>query len=120
MFPSKLTLSGSTGMGGREVSDPTIGALFADEPGFWGLRGDPYLWQEMRERLSLVALPASEADLVSSIEREFASITGHTLKDKNDFYVERFYHGGMSGGYISGEFWVAVALPMLVQRYRCM
>src|SRR5262245_34653123 len=43
-----------------------LSALFDPEPHTWGLRGDPYLWRELRERLSSTDFPAS-ADEVTAL-----------------------------------------------------
>jgi hypothetical protein len=96
----------------------TIGALLEEEPIQWGLRGDPYLWREMRQRFADAPLPGTVEELIALVEQEFAVLTGHQVSEPEHFYIERYNHGGMSGGGISPEFWRERALPLLVARYR--
>jgi molybdenum cofactor cytidylyltransferase len=95
----------------------TIGELFEEEPFRWGLRGDPYLWREMRDHFSSDPLPSAVSDLEKQIEQAFLTLSGQPLSSPNIFYVKEFDHGGMSGGSISPEFWRERALPLLRARY---
>ena len=95
----------------------TVGSLFDPEPGSWGLRGDPFLWRQIRRKLFATPLPATEAAFDSLIASEFLELSGKLLSTKNDFHVEEYAHGGMSSGYISPEFWREQAMPLLRQRY---
>jgi len=95
----------------------TIGDLFKKEPIQWGLRGDPYLWMEMGEYFSTVQIPSSVSDLEKEIERAFLLFTGKTLSHRENFFVEKYAHGGMSSGGISPEFWRNQAIPLLIERY---
>ena len=94
-----------------------ISKIFEDEPEQWGLRGDPYLWRELKDRLNSVEMPETPDQLRSIIEKEYEEATGHSISHKEHFRVERFMHGGMSSGGISPEFWVSNAIPMLVKRH---
>lgn len=60
----------------------TVSVIFNERPKSWGLRGDPYLWDDLDKQI----------------------------------YCEKYSHGGMSSGYVSLEFWVEVAIPMLIER----
>lgn len=95
----------------------TIGQLFETEPLQWGLRGDPYLWAEMRNHFSSILLPATVSELEARIEEAFKFLTGHSLAEGREFYVSRYAHGGMSSGMVSPEFWRNDALPLLRSRY---
>ena len=94
-----------------------ISKIFENEPEQWGLRGDPYLWRELKDRLDSVEMPETPDELKSIIEKEYEVATGHSINHKQHFRVERFMHGGMSSGGISPEFWNSRALPMLVKRH---
>ena len=94
-----------------------ISEIFEDETKQWGLRGDPYLWRELKERLDAVEMPESPEQLRSIIEREYEAATGHPISRKEFFKVERFMHGGMSSGGISPDFWKNSGIPMLVKRH---
>lgn len=95
----------------------TVASLFLEKPSHWGLRGDPYLWQEMHRYFEHTPLPATADELNTLIETAFESLTGHSISTPSHFFVERFNHGGMSGGYISPAFWRDDAMPLLLARY---
>ena len=95
----------------------TVALLFDKEPSQWGLRGDPYLWREMRIYLEKTPLPASADELIALIEMIFEALTGHPISERNFFLVERFSDGGMSRGLISPEFWRDKVLPIMRVRY---
>lgn len=94
-----------------------IGDLFVPEPQQWGLRGDPYLWREMRDHFAAEPLPANPDALVAVLASAFQQLTGQPLSVPGSFYVERFSHGGMSSGHVCPEFWRERAMPMLAERY---
>lgn len=94
-----------------------VSTLFEDEPEQWGLRGDPYLWRELKERLDRTELPESPEQLKQIIEEEYEAATGHSINHMKHFGVERFKHGGMSSGGISPEFWINIGIPMLIKRH---
>lgn len=96
----------------------TLSELFQPEPIQWGLRGDPYLWQEMSEALAALPLPPSEAQLAEILEATFERLIGlPTSAEESSVFVERHAHGGMSSGHISVKFWRETALPLLLARY---
>jgi hypothetical protein len=94
-----------------------VADLFEEEPVQWGLRGDPYLWREMREHFSAIPIPGSITDLEKEIEKAFLLIAGKHISSSEHFFVDRFAHGGMSSGYISPEFWRDRAMPLIKKRF---
>lgn len=94
-----------------------IGDLFEEEPLQWGLRGDPYLWREMRKHFYVIPIPGSVSDLEKEIEKAFLLIAGEPISSSEHFFVKRFAHGGMSSGYISPKFWCDQAMPLIKKRY---
>lgn len=95
-----------------------LGDLFVPEPRSWGLRGDPYLWREMRDRFKSFPLPDSEAGLNRALETAFFEICGRPMSAPDRFHLEKFSHGGMSSGYIAPEFWRDAGLDLLLTRWR--
>lgn len=93
-----------------------IGDLFEPKPSRWGLRGDPYLWHELRIHFANHPMPQSSVSLEQEFEKAFFQLTDHTLSEEGSFYIERFSHGGMSSGHISLGFWLNRALPLLKTR----
>ncbi len=94
-----------------------VSEIFIDEPVQWGLRGDPYLWREMKDQLEVVEMPASAKDLQKLIKSTYQEVTGHSIHDNKPFVVSRFKHGGMSSGAISPEYWLNKAIPLLIGRH---
>lgn len=92
-------------------------SLFEKEPSTWGLRGDPFLWSEMRVHFDKTPLPASTRELARLIEEAFATLTGHSIHETDSFFIERFSHGGMSSGHISPKFWRDNVIPLLCERF---
>ncbi len=92
--------------------------MFEQEPTQWGLRGDPLLWRELKSRLKHVEMPDTPDELKKALETEFESCTGHSIKEREAFTIERFKNHGMSSGGISPIFWNEVAFPLLVSRHR--
>ncbi|MBK7896377.1 MAG: hypothetical protein WAS33_04680 [Candidatus Promineifilaceae bacterium] len=95
----------------------TISDLFQQKPGQWGLRGDPYLWQEMAEQLATTPLPKTAAQLEQLLTELFETLTGQPITAEKFIPVERFPRGGMSGGMVSPEFWRETAVPLLLSRF---
>lgn len=95
-----------------------ISDLFKSPPSpWWGLRGDPFLWKDLSRVFRKVPIPRSEAILMSMLEGAFLALTGYTIEQTDDFFVERYAHGGMSSGGISPEFWREKAIPLLCRRF---
>lgn len=93
-----------------------VAELFRQEPVQWALRGDPWLWRDMRERLAGVPCPATADELAALIEAQFEQLTGYPISHPTYFRVEKYDHGGMSGGGIVPEWWREKAIPYLQER----
>ena len=93
-----------------------VSDLFSPQPTQWGLRGDPYLWKEMRESFVGVVCPGTTEKLAALLGSKFEDLTGYPISHEEDFGIERFSHGGMSSGMISAEFWRLSAIPLLCTR----
>ena len=96
----------------------TLLVIFENPPQQWGLRGDRYLWDEMKEKLKDHEYPATEDELIIILHQTFEQLTDKPIKNRRIFRVERFSHGGMSSGMIDPEFWERIAIPMLSERYK--
>ena len=93
-----------------------ISDLFDPAPTQWGLRGDRFLWMEMRRTFCHTEIPAQPEDLANVISAAFKVLTGADLEKDATVQVKRFARGGMSGGMLSGEFWSDKFIPLIVQR----
>ncbi len=97
---------------------PFIADLFDPEPEQWGLRGDPYLWREMKTLFSGVPLPQTAAEFRAAILNAFKDLVGVRIEDgMTGCFVERYAKGGMSSGTVSVKFWSNEALSILGLRY---
>ena len=103
-----------------DTSTETIASLFEAGMWQWGLRGDPYLWDEMRDYFADVPLPKTAVFLQTLIKEAFTSITNHPFPTETDHApipIKRFDHGGMSSGLVSPDFWHDKAIVELTKRY---
>jgi hypothetical protein len=99
-------------------AEKSLAQLFEEEPWQWGMRGDPHLWREMKGTLGSAVYPNTEEQLVALLEQAYEQLTALPLTHPEPIYVERYNHGGMSGGYVSPQFWLEKAIPLLRARYR--
>lgn len=94
-----------------------VAAIFEEEPIQWGLRGDPFLWRELKERFKEVEMPKTPELLKELIEREYEAATGYPITHTENFGVDRFHSHGMSSSVIAPEFWFKNGIPLLVSRH---
>lgn len=94
-----------------------ISDLFEPRPSWWGLRGDPYLWDELKESFAGVPLPASTDELEAVIINAYEQLTDHPFARTEHFRIDRYPQRGMSGGGISPKFWKETGLPLLLSRF---
>lgn len=92
--------------------------IFSDRPEKWGLRGDPFLWDELHKAFAVETLPAQLTAFKQRIYASFEEMTGASLKDDGDLFVERFAHGGMSSGGIHRQTWREQLVPALLRGFR--
>ena len=95
--------------------------LFEPGPDQWGLRGDVFLWMEMRQVLCHCELSGPpDQDPKCSVEDRlvaaFAALTGSEIGERGDVRVSRYARGGMSGGMVSSEHWRLTLIPLLARR----
>lgn len=90
--------------------------LFFHEPEQWRLRGDPYLWRELRIFLANKKADTSY-DLKKMLIDGYEKLTRKALKANEQIRVERYNSGGMSGGFVSSNFWIETGIPLLLERY---
>ena len=95
-----------------------ITKLFEKEPKGWGLRGDPYLWRELKKQLDEMSMPKTEIELQQLLERQYQKITGKALNKQGYIKIDNFKHGGMSSGMISPQFWKDIGFPLLVNQWQ--
>ena len=90
--------------------------LFEPEPEKWGLRGDPYLWREMKEHFGDKELPENKGDLQHSLFKYCSDRCKISLNIAETVYVEDYDKGGMSSGLVDCKWWRETGLPLLFSR----
>jgi hypothetical protein len=99
------------------MSNPlTMAALFEVQPRQWGLRGDVHLWADLTRRFENVPCPDTPAEAAALIEQAFLELTGKPMSEEKPFFVEKYNHGGMSGGFVHPEWWRTKLLPLLLSQ----
>jgi len=95
-----------------------LDALFTPRPKQWGLRGDPHLWDAMRDAARDTA-PDTIEDINLFLADLYEDLVGRPLTtDDAPVSTPAFHSGGMSSGMVSPRFWREDALPLLAKRFR--
>ncbi|WP_226669683.1 hypothetical protein [Metabacillus litoralis] len=95
----------------------SVSIIFERKPNKWGLRGDPYLWNELQTTFARIPLPCSTSQFIQLLKKHFQEVTNHEFSTKIEtLSVEKYSHGGMSSGVISTLFWEKEALPLLINQ----
>ncbi len=97
--------------------DLKLSMIFEDKPQRWGLRGDPYFWDYLKEQAKNRNI-LSPDELEAWIKQEYYSLSGKVLTDEYmDFAViKQFAHGGMSSGGVDNRWWIEEGIPLLKDR----
>ena len=95
-----------------------VSTIFNERPLKWGLRGDVYFWDYLEDIFNNYELPFKYDELEKIVKDEHLKLTGFELTHNSIAKCEKFEHGGMSSGLLSGEFWITVALPLLKERLK--
>ena len=96
-----------------------IGQIFEEKPKKWKLKGDQFLWEEIR----LVFIKHNREFTVSTFQSSlngFISgfIIKHGKKISNDIvHIDKFPFDGQSRGSISLGWWKRRGVPLLVNRF---
>jgi hypothetical protein len=93
-----------------------LSELFREGPRQWGLRGDPHLWREMRERFELMPCPHNPEDVAEIVSETFQVLTGQPITHGEPFFLPQYAHGGMSSGYVNPGWWRDTGILFLQQR----
>ena len=91
--------------------------IFRHKPPSWGLRGDPFLWNELCDKLSDEKIE-TYGDFRRKLKKTYKKIisegkpngTGEIIK------MGKYPREGMSGGMISNTWWVNEGIPNLLHR----
>lgn len=94
-----------------------LSIIFGEKPERWGLRGDPYFWDYLKERAENMDI-LSPDELEQWIKAEYFSLSGKAMTNEYmDFAViKQFAHGGMSSGGVDNRWWTREGIPLLKSR----
>lgn len=88
------------------VTTPSLQQLLHPPPSRWGLRGDPYLWQELAQALAEQPLPTSAAAADALLTSLYLALVGEAPAAGRQPFVAHYAHGGMSSGHVAADFWL--------------
>lgn len=85
----------------------TFADLFTIPPASWGARGERYFWEDLRLHAlqNSLPLPDNFENFVQELNVLFEDLTGHTVTERDWFFVDKYAHGGMSSGHIDPKGW---------------
>jgi hypothetical protein len=97
--------------------DNSISKYFDPEPSQWGLRGDPNLWNEMKEKTANTNIPTTANEFEKILHKLFNELTGESPQKEKIIYLKKYDSGGLSKGKVSCDFWLDKGFSLLIQRY---
>lgn len=86
------------------------------EPMQHGLRGDPYLWKDLKVRFEYSGIKTS-GEFREFLINTFEEITGYKPNAGKNFGVKHYDLGGMSSGSVNSDFWIEKGFPLLEERF---
>jgi len=98
-------------------SDNFVSKYFDPEPIQWGLRGDPHLWRDMKQKSAKTYIPMTGNEFEKLLYKLFKELTGEVPQKGKNIYVKKYESIGMSKGMISSDFWLDKGFSLLIQRY---
>lgn len=99
------------------MKERTAAKFFEHPPKQWGLRGDPFLWDEIKSSFEKINLPVSSSEFERLLHKSFKQLTGEKPEQGKTIFIERYNSGAMSGGFVSCDFWMEKGFSLLIQRY---
>ncbi len=95
--------------------------IFEGHPSGKILRGDPILWDLLKERFQYSSISNIEQfEFESFLRNTFKDITGRGLKQGEEYYVKALDLGvgGLSAGFVCCDYWIEKGFPRLLKRYQ--
>jgi hypothetical protein len=82
-----------------------------------GLRGDPWLWRELRFKFESVPMPETSVALKELIEIEYELARGTLFRIKRILVLSDLIMAECLEGGINPDFWIKKGIPLLVSRH---
>lgn len=92
--------------------------LFFDKPLQMGLRGDHFFWDYLARVCKATQTEITSKNIERFVKATFENVSGCELTVNARPFVERFAHGGMSSGLLSGKYWLETGIPLLQKRIK--
>ncbi len=94
-----------------------LSVLFLERPQKYGYRGDYYFWEYLEQYFKKHPELSKKEDIIETIKQQFKQLSNVDLTADAMPCVQEFAHGGMSSGFLSGDFWLNKAIPLLLERF---
>jgi hypothetical protein len=98
-------------------SDKFVSKYFEPEPLQWGLRGDPHLWRDMKQKTATTNIPTTGPEFKKLLYKLFKELTGQEPAYGKFIHVEKYRDIGMSSGVVCSDYWLDKGFSLLIQRY---
>ena len=90
--------------------------LIFKEPKQFGLRGDPYLWEELKTIFEQCRIE-NKTEFEEFLYDNFERIVGSPIVKSKIYSVPRYRFGGMSAGAVYCDFWLEKGFPILIRQF---
>lgn len=94
-----------------------VSSLLERKPEKWGLRGDPFFWDELKQRTQTIRLPETKADLEKLLLKLFKELIGQEPAYGESIHVDRYRANGMSSGIVCADYWLEKGFPLIIKRF---
>jgi len=91
--------------------------VFDITPDQWGLRGDPYLWEDIKNECSVSFEEISKEVFELFLFEIFEKKTGKSINTQEPIYLEKYAFGGMSSGNVDPNTWRKILIPLLLESF---
>lgn len=98
-------------------ADNFVSKYFDPEPIQWGLRGDPNLWRDMKQKTESTNIPTTANELEKLLHLLFKELVGEAPQKGKFIYVKKYESIGMSSGMVCSDFWLDNGFSQIIQRY---
>ncbi len=94
-----------------------VKTVFDVKPDQWGLRGDPYLWEDIKNECTLNFREVSKEEFELYLVKMFQKKTGRSVNTQEPIYIEKYAFGGMSSGNVDPNTWRKKLIPLLIESF---
>lgn len=94
-----------------------VSEVFDIRPSNWGLRGDPYLWDDMKKEFEYNIENITIVQFEERLLKLFEDKTSKSIEIDDTVYFEEYAHGGMSSGHVNISTWRERLIPLLIDNF---